>query len=195
MINKVCYTILLAIIFISKTVAQSTNQPLQIPKVYANVYVDSVGKLYVQKDGNRIYEKPTAPKLLLQQAIAKISADKNGLALDFKKENFSGLLYAGFIPYGDSKHPIPVYIRNEYMVKNGKSFISIKNDFKGNRDFVKWNDGKPFTIGYRLVDDKGVLMYDGKISLAYKDSAFVKLPTVIEGPFVTNITPEDPRAP
>ena len=186
---KILYVLILVQLLYIKNYAQTTFTQQDIPKVYANIFADSIGKLYVLKDGNRIYEKPTASKLLLKQAIATITTNSEGIMLDFKKENFKGLLYAGFIPYGDSKHPIPVYIRNEYAVKNGKTFIPITTDFKGNRDFVQWKSGNPFTLGYRLIDETGIMMYDGKITLQYEENKFIKLPTIIEGPFVTNVTP------
>lgn len=161
----------------------------KIPKVYANIFRDSIGKLYVLKDGIKIYEKPVVPTLLLKQAVAKIICTESGIQLDFEKENLEGTLNAGFIPYGDSKHPIPVYIRNEYEVKNGKTTIAIKTDFAGNRDFVKWEDGKTFTLGYRLLNKKGLMLYDGKVSLAYQKGLFIKQPTIIEGPIVNKVTP------
>jgi len=175
-------------LFFSNNFFQKYITHQDIPKIYNHIYADSVGKLYVLKDNIRIYEKPTPAYLLLNQAIANIIGTDKGISLDFRKESLAGTLYAGFIPYGDSKHPIPVYVRNEYIVKAGKSFISIANDFKGDRDFVQWKSGKPFTIGYRLIDDKGIMLYDGKITLVYTNDHFNKLSTVIEGPLVTNIT-------
>jgi len=184
---------LIAFLAICSALASSFAQGIitqqDIPKVYANIFADSAGRLYVSKDGNRIYEKPTLPRLLLKQAIASVTLDDRGIALDFRSENFNGLVYAGFIPYGDSKHPIPVYLRNEYAVKKGKTFIPIAADFKGNRDFVQWKNGKPFTLGYRLIDSSGIMMYDGKVTLVYNNNTFKKIPTIIEGPFVTNLMP------
>ncbi len=173
---------------ISFTISSQTTFD-NIPKVYANIFRDSIGKLYVLKEGLKIYEKPVIPTLLLKQAVAKISCTDTGINLDFEKENLEGTLNAGFIPYGDSKHPIPVYVRNDYDVKNGKTTIEIKTDFVGNRDFVKWEDGKTFTLGYRLINKKGLMLYDGKVSLSYQNGKFIKQPTIIEGPIVNNVTP------
>lgn len=179
--------IFLFILSTNTIISQATFD--KIPKVYANIFRDSIGKLYVLKDGIKIYEKPVVSTLLLEQAVAKIICTESGIQLDFEKENLEGTLYAGFIPYGDSKHPIPVYIRNEYEVKNGKTTIAIKTDFAGNRDFVKWEDGKIFTLGYRLLNKKGVMLYDGKVSIAYQNGIFSKQPTIIEGPIVNKVTP------
>ena len=42
--------------------------------------------------------------------------------------------------------------------------INIKNDFRNPYDFVKWSDNKGFSIGYRLMDEKGLVVFDGEVT-------------------------------
>ena len=46
---------------------------------------------------------------------------------------------------------------------------------------------KKLTIGYRLIDEKGAIIFDGTVSLT-GSGPFKVVPTIYEGPFVSNVT-------
>ncbi|MGB3005863.1 MAG: metallophosphoesterase [Chitinophagaceae bacterium] len=164
-----------------------TAQTPVVPSSYANIQYDEAGRLYFSKDGQRYYADTTGPRYTLQKLFGNPTGTADGLALDFG--TFKGTISYGMIPYGKVPHPLPVF-RFTIPLKDGKANINIKTDFRNPYDFVKWTDNKGFTIGYRLADEKGVVIFDGEVS-AGGIGPFTVVPTIYEGPFVNNISEKE----
>ena len=98
-----------------------------VPKVYNNLVLDDVGNLYYQIENGYIPEYKLTPVYTLEKLQANPKATKTGIAFDLKDKNFNGLMYYGFIPYGDSKHPYPVYFNLDSEIIEGKATIDILN--------------------------------------------------------------------
>ncbi|MEO1653020.1 MAG: hypothetical protein AAFU64_05715, partial [Bacteroidota bacterium] len=95
-------------------------------------------------------------------------------------------LYYGFIPYGDSKHPLPVYFKRYSKIEGGKTSINIKKELRGRYDMVDWEKNERGTLGYRIVADNGNIVYDGKVTFKGKGPFEVDV-TIVEGPFVNKL--------
>ncbi len=158
-----------------------------IPSVYSNIFYDSDGKMYVQKDSLKIFETDKPARYTLKKMIGNPKGTETGIALNFDIPDFTGTLYYGFIDYFDSKHPQPVYYWRSEKIDSGKVSINIKKRLTGNYDMVGWQKSGKGTIGYRITDEKGNLLYDGIVSFLYTDSFKID-DTIIEGPFVNHIT-------
>ncbi|MCU0391687.1 MAG: metallophosphoesterase [Thermoflexibacter sp.] len=163
---------------------------LSIPKSYKNLEYDNQGKLFFKKANGEIVYSDTTPAIhTLERLIGKPQGTATGISFDFGIPDFKGTLYFGFIPYGDSKHPQPVYFRSPAKIENGKAEINI-TQMKGTYDMVGWVKSGKGTLGYRVVNDKGAMIYDGKISFIYTNNTFAIATTITEGPFINRLTSE-----
>lgn len=158
-----------------------------IPAIYSNIGSDENG-VYLQLENKRIYAVPANDQFRFNDLYSNIEGTERGLSLDFKFTELNGTLYYGFINYKDGNFPQPVYFRESASIINGMTFIPIKEKLAGKFDMIGWGESGRGVLGYRIVNDKGVILYDGKTAFIYKDSLFASVPTVIEGPFINKLT-------
>lgn len=163
----------------------------EIPAVYSNIKSDKSGKLYIEVDGKKYQEQvPDADqKYKLENLIGSPEGFAEGIVLNFKNTTLKGTLYYGFINYGDSRHPLPVYRRGT-EIKGGQAIIPIKTNLSGRYDMIGWEKSGKGIVGYRFVNENGEIIYDGKIRFQYENEKFKILPTILEGPFVNLLNPE-----
>ncbi|WNJ19219.1 metallophosphoesterase [Pontibacter sp. G13] len=166
---------------------QTFAQTPKVPKVHQNITVQD-GQLGVEYKGNIISENDPAPTLTLKQVSSAAKGTSEGISFDFDMPNFQGTLYYGFIPYGDSKHPHPVFFKRTSPIEGGKATIKIAGNLEGRYDMIDWATRKQGTLGYRIMAENGTIIYDGKVAFT-GNGPFKVVPTVIEGPFVNKVTP------
>lgn len=97
-----------------------------------------------------------------------------------------GSLYYGFIKPGDGKYPYPLYLGNPSPIINNKASIDLTRTL-GKLNFIDWDKTGFGIIGYRVMRDDGLILYDGKISFRGK-GPFQIGTSIIVGPFVNCIT-------
>ncbi len=156
----------------------------RIPASYSNIGQDQVG-LYLSKDGKKYYADSAKAQYSVPQLLGKPTGTADGIQLDFG--NLMGSITYGMIPYGQAPHPLPVF-RFTKTLKEGKVDINIKENFKYPYDFVGWSEKGQFTIGYRLMDETGQVLFDGEVS-GSGTGPFTIAPTLYEGPFVNCVGP------
>ncbi|MDW7692490.1 metallophosphoesterase [Flammeovirgaceae bacterium SG7u.111] len=178
---------IIGLLSLDLALGQATEK-IEIPSIYSNMMHDKDGKLYIDVNGEKAYEKIEKPFFTLQQAQGTVTGIPLGLFLDFQNPDLNGTLYYGFIPYGDSKHPLPVYFRSSEKVVTGRATIKIKL-MGGKYDMIGWEERGQGIIGYRLINDEGKMIYDGRICFEGK-GPFKVDETIVEGPFVNKVTPE-----
>ena len=88
--------------------SQERSKP-PVPLSYSNIGYDEEGQLFIEIQGRKIYENLSEPYISIDMMTGKPQGTEKGIILDFGNNNFEGSIYYGFIPYGDSKHPQPVY--------------------------------------------------------------------------------------
>ena len=180
----------------SCVVAQVTASPETIiPSLHPAITKDDSG-YFVQIGDQKLYETVSVPRYSLEQLQGNPKGTDQGLNFDFGTIN--GTLYYGFIPYGDSKHPMPVYFRKAVAIDSGRAHIEIRHELSGRYDMVNWEKTGRGTLGYRVVDYDGQFLYDGKVSFfkepdVVTNSDLALRPfsidvTLIEGPFVSLVT-------
>ncbi|MGB5227634.1 MAG: hypothetical protein WBN55_05180 [Eudoraea sp.] len=157
---------------------------LKIPASYSNIQQDSIG-LYFQQGNNRFYADNSPANFTLLQLMGNATATETGISFDFGLPDFQGKLVYGLIPYGKAPHPLPVF-RREVLIKNGKAVIDIIADFSGIYDMIGWQQSGQLSIGYRIITNNGMILFDGEVSTEGK-GPFVVVPAIYEGPFVNNI--------
>lgn len=158
-----------------------------IPSVYSNFSADDKGRLYIKDSARRFYAIDDKPDYTLQELTGNPKGDDRGIAFYFGESVKKGLLYYGFIAYGDGSHPQPVYFKEADTIKNSSAFINIKEKLKGKYDMVGWEKSGKGTLGYRVVSESGALLYDGIVSFSGK-GPFKVITTITEGPFVNLLT-------
>ncbi|MCD4793875.1 MAG: metallophosphoesterase [Bacteroidales bacterium] len=161
---------------------------IKVPAVYSNIFADENGKVYHKHMEKKFYAKEFNSFLTLENMQGKPTGTKKGISFNFGNENFEGELYYGLIDYTDSKHPTPVWFRKTEPIKNGLAEINIKDNLSGTYDMSGWESAGFGTLGYRITNEKGKLLYDGIVSFYYSNVEFVVAPTITEGPFINILT-------
>ena len=158
-------------------------QIAKIPASYSNIKYDSDNRLYYSKDGKRYYSYESKEKYSIKQLLGSPVGTNRGIIFDFKE--FKGTITYGLITYGLAPHPLPVY-RYTDRILGGKASINIPRKFSYPFDFVNWKGNKKLTIGYRLIDETGLIVFDGTVSVT-GSGPFTVVPTIYEGPFINKL--------
>jgi len=163
-------------------------QSVRIPATHTHIEKEGES-LYVNYNGTQIPEDLSPPVFTLEEAYGNPKGTRKGIDFDFGPRGLEGTLYYGFVPYGDSKHPQPVYFRKSVAIKEGKASINIADDLQGRYDMVGWEEKEQGTLGFRVVATNGLLLYDGRVSFT-GNGPFKVGETIVEGPFVTCVRPD-----
>lgn len=174
---------LITLLFVIRFEVQSQEalNPVLYPIIHHNLDKDELGPHFLVR-GKKYYQAAVAPTYSMPGVIGNPVGNPNGLSFDFQDSLLNGNLYYGFIPYGDSRHPQPVYFRTPAKIVNGKTSLAIAK-LAGRYDMIGWEKNQKGTVGYRVVNDAGYMIYDGIISFKGK-GPFEVDDTIIEGPFV-----------
>ena len=166
----------------------SCAQNIKIPGSHKNIKALGPGAV-IEIDGKQAIEIEYIKPYLLDSVRGQIIGTRTGLFFDFSDDKMKGILYYGFIPVGDSKHPHPVYFKENAAIMSGRTSINIVNRLRGAYDMVGWQAKGKGTIGYRVVTSSGSILYDGSIS--FKGTGPFKVDdSIIEGPFVNILQPD-----
>lgn len=157
----------------------------QQPTIHKGLGSDDEG-LFIEFNSEKWYEYEIENSYHYSAALGSPVGTENGVSLDFGSALAEGSIYVGLIPYGDSKHPHPVFRRRLELDSLGRVSINLKR-FRGVYDMVSWEENGFGTVGYRLMAKEGQLVFDGKVHFT-GTGPFVVAPTVIHGPYVNQIT-------
>ena len=174
------YFLLVSFFFLNTVFSQT------IPKSYSNIHRNNDGALYLTVRGKQFIANVPKSPLSIAQLSGKPKGTESGLSFDFQMPDFEGIMYYGFINYQD-KFPQPVYFHSAAKIKNGKATINIRKKLSGKYDMIHWEEKGFGTLGYRIADAHGKLLYEGRVSFE-GTGPFKVIPTVIQGPFVSLLT-------
>lgn len=163
-------------------------QKLVIPSVHSNMTAKGK-KGIIQIQDAKFVSEDSEDRLGLSRVMGAFTGTESGLDVDFNMPGLNGTLYYGFIPYGDSRHPLPVYFKTPATITAGKTTIPIAGKLNGRYDMVGWEANEIGTFGYRVVDESGAFLYDGKVTFT-GNGPFEVAPTVIEGPLLNQVGPD-----
>jgi len=176
---------LIALLFIQQLFAQE----LKVPKSYSNIEYNKKGELVFNLDGKEIVEAKEDNKLTLENLQGHPKGSDKGIVFDFGGAINKGTIYYGFIPYHDMKYPLPVYFKRTSKIKGGKAEINL-NKMKGKYDMISWEENKYGTLGYRIQDINGKLIFEGVISFE-GNGPFIIADGVVEGPSIAMTKPDE----
>jgi hypothetical protein len=178
----------IALLFCNQLLAQISVP--EVPKVHTNIQYNDKDEAFVIWGDDTLTDTESA--LYYLHDYTRIYADSTGLIFDSRSDDtLNGTLYFGLIHYKDSKHPLPVFYGSPLPIENGKAKVDIKNRLSGKYDMTGWTKSGFGTLGYRVVDEAGKMLYEGRQNFQYhKDKKkFETRATIIEGPFVNRVTP------
>lgn len=166
-------------------------QTEQIPNVYSGISqsADS-GLVFTDKDGNKYPEVEEQAEYTLERLRANPTGTETGVAFDFGIADLQGKLLYGLIQSPPQmKYPLPIYYSRSAAIDSGKVVVDIKKRLSGLHDIIDWQRTGVVHLGYRVANDKGQILYDGKIMLR-GTGPFQVDTSIIEGPFVNLPTPQ-----
>jgi hypothetical protein len=172
------------ILFIVTSLSSSAEQP-EIPKCHSGLEYDSTGQLiYIDKDAIEWTLSIPETTYTLSRIQGNPRGTDSGLIFNFQISDLKGHLIYGFYPdLSEMKHQYPVFYHRSSAIEGGRAEINIKKYLTGRYDFINWQTTGRIKLGYRVVNEKGRILYDGKIMLAGK-GPFIVDTSIIEGPFV-----------
>lgn len=187
MANMTTRIITTFIVFISITNIYAQER-FEIPKSYSNLSYDSTGTLiFTTKDGEILPAVTRTYDYNLSSLRSLPIGTETGIEFDFHNVDLDGWLYYGLIQTDGIKHPYPIYFHRRSEIDSGKAEINIQKNLSGIFDITGWEESKLIRLGYRIANEEGELLYDGKI-LVSSEEHFQVVPSIIEGPFVNILT-------
>lgn len=181
-INKMKHLSYIIIVFFSFNL---TAQEIKVPKVHSNIEYRN-GKLQFHDKTQKewIDEVVKTPKFSYSKIVKDPIGTETGIRFDFQDTSFNGVINYGLIKLEGIDFPQPVFFKKKSNIIKGKAKINILKALSGKYDFVNWNETGRLILGYRIINENGSFIYDGKINLLGKGPFNTDI-TILEGPFVT----------
>ena len=167
--------------------AQPTTDARSVPKVYQNITYEDEGRLVLQDGSKTVPLNERPPRWTLDQLRNCMEATEQGFLCDVGDSSFGGVLYYGFMNQEDAAHAYPVFFKRYSRFENGQAAINIQRRLSGKYDMVDWQSRGRGRMGYRITDEKGKILYDGKIHFT-GTGPFQTAQTIVEGPTVHQVT-------
>ncbi len=184
--NTFYQNLIFIILFISFSSALTAQK---IPVVLSGLQQDAEGNIYLlTTDGDKLVQVPDNNNYTLLQMQGDPVGTETGIDLNFQRNNLHGMVFYGLINYNDSKHPIPVYRSSPARIVAGKSSIDF-DQLRGRYDMTGWEKTGKGTIGYRVVNQGGAIIYDGIVSFSGA-GPFKVINSIQSGPFVNLVQPD-----
>ncbi len=160
-----------------------------IPVVLSGLQKDAEGNIFLMtEEGDKLVQVlPHRLNYTLTQMQGNPVGTEKGIDFNFQRNNFHGMVFYGLIHYNDSKHPIPVYRSSPARIVSGKASIDF-DQLRGRFDMTGWEESGKGTIGYRVIDHRGAIIYDGIISFS-GTGPFHVINSIQTGPFVNLVHP------
>ncbi len=186
-------TLLILIVF---NILQTPNPTLQTVKaqplssVYANLTLDQNGVLWGKNnEGQPVSLKRYSNGYTLTGVTPKATGSKDGLILQFSDLKLvrSRITY-GLIPYGQHTFPSTVMRFSAVIDSSGKAVLNIRRDISDGYDFVGWKKSGKGTVGYRITDPTGLILYEGKQAFVEQNGEIKPHSTLLRGPFISNVS-------
>ena len=173
--------LILVVLFSNFIVAQNT-----VPSIYTNIKFEEGQGYVLQTDSQTISEINNVSFYTLSNLIGSPRGIDTGFSFNFNDSTFEGLLYYGFVNINDGRYSQPVYFKRYSEIKEGLAQIDM-TVLVDHYDMIGWAKSHKGILAYRVVDDKGNILYDGKLSFVKKEK-FEVVPSVTEGPMLSILT-------
>lgn len=163
--------------------AQNVQASRAIPSVLGtDVSYDAAGTLKLMKNGESLADLGITDKYTLSQMQGNPVGAETGIALNFKDPALNGTIAYG--TYQDqSQRPAIWFLPKPVELHNGHALLEIQKTYDSSNDMNHFTEKGRGVIGFRVINDVGRLLYEGRVAFSGKGPYHV-LPTIIEGPLV-----------
>ncbi len=164
------------------------GEDTEIPAVHDLISVGPQGRLMcIDNEGDTLYAATQKAQYALSLLRRMPRGTEHGLRFEFGDSTLNGRIYYGFMYDPDRvKHAYPMYRRSASII-NGVAEVDIARRMAGVRDFIGWQESGIIRLGYRIISENGLFLYDGKLIL--RGTGPFRVDTcLIEGPFVNIVT-------
>ena len=162
---------------------------IEIPEVFINIKNDKEKGLYLQLDDKKVYNNKKKSDYKISDFVNAWKGDDSGLSFNSENKELNGKMYIGLIHFKDSKYPHPVYRNRSIDIKKGVSHIAIKKFFGGHYDMTGWEQSGKSVIGYRMLDYRGNIVFNGIIGFKVTKNGYEVDTTIINGPLINLLEP------
>lgn len=167
--------------------SQASLRP-EIPAVLDGLTYNEEGRLVLSKGGQNFVEVEKGDAYPLSKMIGNPTGAETGIWLDLQMPDFNGTVAYG--PYIETEeYPTVAFLPKDVKMQGGKALLEIKKVFTKSNDFFRFQDKGKGIIGYRIMDDGGRIIYEGRIAFEGK-GPYEVLPTIVEGPMINKLNPE-----
>jgi hypothetical protein len=158
-----------------------------VPASHSNISTTQNGNLILQIKSEKFIMPEVKADRTLENLKGNPQATPTGIYFDFGEAIDAGNLYFGLINYEDSRYHQPVFFRSPANILDGKAFVNLML-LKGRYDMVDWEENEKGVLGYRVANNEGEFLYEGRIGFRGKGPFSIDT-TLIEGPFVNLLQP------
>jgi hypothetical protein len=163
----------------------SEVSPPDIPAVLSSLSYNAEGKLVLDKNGQKLTDLEKRDAYTLPQMLGDPTGTDAGIALDFHDSALRGVVAYG--PFNDeAEFPTVAFLAKSVKLEAGKTVLEFKSTFNGPNDFFKLKEKARGIVGFRVIDNDGRILYEGRVAFEGQGPYRV-LPTIVEGPFVNDV--------
>jgi Calcineurin-like phosphoesterase len=165
--------------------SNTTNVRAEVPSVLHNVSYNADNKLSLTLGADNFVDAEKKDKYPLSKMMGNPTAAETGIALDLQMPGFTGTVAYG--PYVETaQYPFVSFLPKSVPMADGKALLEFKKVFAKANDFYRFQDKQKGIIGYRIMNEVGRIIYEGRI--AFKGNGpYEVLPTIVEGPMVNEL--------
>ncbi len=171
----------------------AAGHPRVIPDSHASFGIDEQGVLHhIDRDGRRRELRDETPIYTLRMLRGSPVGTETGIRFDFSDPLYGRVLAAGTLTYGlesDGRYKLPVYFKRTEPIVAGKAAINIALNLSGRYDMSGWKKSGFGTIGYRVANERGTLLFEGRVAFRAADSFSVDT-TIVSGPYLALLGPD-----
>jgi len=162
-----------------------------VPSIYKNITIEN-GQPVVNGPAGKLYldSKQATPDYTLQMLAGNPRGTKAGFVFTFKDPRAlhslnGGTLFFSLWDPADGRYPMPHYRFSTPIDKHGRAHVAMA-ELTGRYDLSGWAAAGRGLIYYRVSDDKGSIVYEGKFFFTTKP--FKVGTSITAGPWVANVT-------
>lgn len=172
------------LLIFSSTVFSQTK----VPSSYSNIVLKDGKYVLMHPDGRVLNEAAYEVEADINLVNARPIGTDEGLRFDFGKK-VNGFLYYGLIDRETARYPQKVFFKKMLKVVDGLAELNISSGLSGKYDLVDWELSGRLSLGYRLLNDEGQILFDSRVNVSGTGPFSVE-PTIISGPGVFKMNAE-----
>lgn len=160
---------------------------IAIPAVLSNMSYDANGNLTIDENKQHFKDAMPVDAHTLSQMLGNAQGSAQGIMLDFNKPGFNGTIAYGTVAEA-AEYPTTVF-QFRAVIEDGKALLDLKKDLKKTDDYFQLKQKGKGLLGYRVMNDLGNMIYEGRVAFTGK-GPYTVVPTIVEGPFLNNLDPQ-----